>query len=79
MWLMKVRFIHKAFTKVRAWISYMNDNIGYHGPIEKIVLKTVTFSLVPIVVVLITTLLMFEGQFSDARSWISGDWREPLK
>ncbi len=52
--------------------------INYYSTTEKVVLKTLTFTLTPVLVVMITIVLLCKGRFTDARNWLMTDWREPL-
>ncbi|GKZ13875.1 hypothetical protein HAL_17560 [Haladaptatus sp. T7] len=70
--------IQKAFTEIRSPNSYMNNKIGHESFTERVILKTLTFAVTPLVVMMVATGLLFKGQFTAAGQWIVRDWREPL-
>ena len=70
--------LQKAFTGMCSPSSYMVDKIGHETFTEGIILKTLTFSVTPLVVMLVATGLLFKGRFTAASHWVAHDWREPL-
>ncbi|WP_266076063.1 hypothetical protein [Haladaptatus caseinilyticus] len=50
----------------------------HQAPLERIVLKSVTYTLTPFVVAFIGLALLVKGRPRDAYSWLTHEWREPL-
>ncbi|WP_227376005.1 hypothetical protein [Haladaptatus halobius] len=45
---------------------------------ERIAVKSVTFALTPVAILIVAMALIFEGRFTESVSWVFGDWRDPL-
>ena len=58
--------------------SIMTFELGHETLTERVVLTSVTVSLTLILVMAVTTILMFQRRFATARHWLVTDWREPL-
>ncbi|WP_423745499.1 hypothetical protein V5735_05870 (plasmid) [Haladaptatus sp. SPP-AMP-3] len=56
----------------------MGNKIEHESFTERVILKTLTFAVTPLVVMMVATGLLFKGQFTAAGHWIVRDWREPL-
>ncbi|WP_458189664.1 hypothetical protein [Haladaptatus sp. NG-WS-4] len=50
----------------------------YQSSLEYVVVKAITYTMAPFVILTIGFALLFRGRFSEARGWFTGDWRVPL-